>query len=183
MAAELNKPHFKDADKAREYLEALSWPNGPVCPHCGVVSKEHYALKGTAHRPGLWKCKDCREQFSVTVATVFERSKIPLNIWLQAVHLMCASKKGISSKQLERMLGVTYKTAWFMSHRIREAFKTKPSGPLGGAGKFVEADETYWGTEDGDKRGIGGAALMAANKIVSLVERNGAIRSFHVADV
>ena len=183
MASELNKPHFKSADLARQYLEAQVWPNGPVCPHCGVISKAHYALQGKAHRPGLYKCFACREQFSVTVGTVFERSKIGLHIWLQAVYLLCSSKKGISSKQLERTLGVTYKTAWFMSHRIREAFKTTPTGTLGGEGKFVEADETYWGTEDGDKRGRGGAALVAANKIVSLVEREGHIRSFHVADV
>src|ERR1700745_2550883 len=119
----LNQPHFQNADKAPEYLEKTRCPNGPICPHCGSVSKDHYALQGKAHRPGLWKCKDCREQFSVTVGTVFERSKIKLNVWLQAMHLVCSSKKGISSKQLERMLGVTYQTAWFMSHRIREAMK------------------------------------------------------------
>lgn len=193
MASNLNKPHFQDPDKARVYLEALRWPNGPICPHCGVVSKDHYALQGEAHRVGLWKCKDCREQFSVTVGTVFERSKIALHIWLQAVYLLCTSKKGMSSKQLERMLGVTYKTAWFMSHRIREAFKTNPSGPLGGAGKIVEADETYYGTESGQsrktlkgeygKRAIGSRALDQMNKIVSLVERDGSVRSFHVADI
>ena len=115
----LNLPHFQNPDKAREYLERLQWPNGPTCPHCGSISESHYKLAGKAHRPGLWKCKDCRNQFSVTVGTVFERSKIKLNVWLQAVFLLCSSKKGMSSHQLHRTLGVTYKTAWFMSHRIR----------------------------------------------------------------
>lgn len=193
MASELNKPHFQNANKARTYLEALRWPNGPVCPHCGSVSKEHYALHGEAHRAGLWKCKDCREQFSVTVGTVFERSKIALNVWLQAVYLLCASKKGISSKQLERMLGVTYKTAWFMTHRIREAMTSGSLGPLGGAGKIVEADETYYGTEAGGsirklKGEYGNPArgsnrLRQMNKVVSLVEREGKVRSFHLADI
>ncbi len=176
----LNSPHFQDADKAREYLEAIRWPNGPVCPHCGSVSKDHYALQGKAHRVGLWKCKDCREQFSVTVGTVFERSKIKLNVWLQAVYLLCSSKKGISSHQLHRTLGVTYKTAWFMSHRIREAFRTDPKGPLGGSGKIVEADETYYGNRKDKKvdRGFG-----HKHAIVALVERDGGVRSFHIASV
>jgi len=116
---DLTAPHFKDEEKAREYLEALRWPNGPVCPHCG--NEGGWKLEGKSTRPGLYKCVayPCREQFTVTVGTVFERSKIPLTKWLMAVHLMCASKKGISSHQLHRMLGVTYKTAWFMSHRLR----------------------------------------------------------------
>jgi transposase-like protein len=140
----LNAPHFQDADKAREYLEAIRWPNGPICPHCGSVGK-HYRLEGKAHRAGLLKCVDCRDQFTVTVGTVFERSKIALNVWLQAVYLLCSSKKGMSAKQLERMLDVTYKTAWFMAHRIREAMTYNPSGLLGGGGGIVEADETFWG--------------------------------------
>jgi len=115
----LNQPHFQDATKAREYLEAVRWPDGPICPHCGSVSKDHYALNGKAHRPGVYKCKDCRDQFTVTVGTVFERSKVPLHQWMQAVYLICSSKKGCSSHQLQRTLGVQYKTAWFMSHRIR----------------------------------------------------------------
>lgn len=185
----LNQPQFQDADKAREYLEALRWSNGVVCPHCGVVGG-HYQLKGKATRPGVYKCASCSGQFTVTVGTVFERSKIALHIWLQAVHLMCASKKGISAKQLERMLGVTYKTAWFMSHRIREAMISETAGRLGGSGKIVEADETYWGSESGSKvdsakanRRKSGAALNDSNKIVSLVERNGQVRSFHVPSV
>ena len=151
MTADLFAPHFQDADKAREYLEQLRWGGTPVCPHCGVIGA-HYALKGAAHRPGLWKCKDCRKQFSVTVGTVFERSKIPLNKWLLAAFLLCASKKGISAHQMHRMLGITYKSAWFMMHRLREAMKPsgKP-GPMGGEGKVVEADETYLGKRDGKK--------------------------------
>jgi transposase-like protein len=141
MAAILNQPHFQDAEKAREYLEALRWPNGAICPHCGVIGG-HYKLEGNAHRPGVHKCHACGDQFTVTVNTVFHRSKIALNVWLQAVHLMCASKKGMSAKQLERMLGVTYKTAWFMSHRIREAMTSESAGLLGGPGSsgIVEAD-------------------------------------------
>src|SRR5688572_24860540 len=180
----LNQPHFQDPDKARAYLEALRWPHGPVCPHCGVIG-DHYALQGQKHRPGLWKCHACREQFSVTVGTVFERSKIKLNVWLQAVFLLCSSKKGMSSHQLHRTLGVTYKTAWFMSHRIREAFKMDASGPVGGGGKVVEADETFWGTIKGRspaRKGRGGG-WGHKHKIVSLVERNGKARSFHVANV
>jgi transposase-like protein len=126
----LNQPHFQDADKAREYLEARRWANGVSCPQCGVVGT-HYKLEGKTTRPGLWKCSDCREQFSVTVGTVLESSKIKLHIWLQACHLMSASKKGISAKQMERMLGVSYKTAWFMAHRIREAMNIAPTGKLG----------------------------------------------------
>lgn len=185
----LNQPHFQDADKAREHLEALRWPNGPVCPHCGST-RAPLTLEGKSYRPGLYKCKDCYEQFTVTVGTVFERSKIGLNVWLQAVHLMCASKKGISAKQLERMLGVTYKTAWFMSHRIREAMTENAAGPMGGAGKIVEADETYWGSEGGSKAESkrsgarkSGRALKDSNKVVALVERGGKVRAFHVPSV
>lgn len=130
--SELNKPHFQDPDKARKYLEAMRWPNGAICPHCAVIGG-HYALTGKATRPGLWKCHACREQFTVTVGTVFERSKIKLNVWLQAVYLICSAKKGMSAHQLHRTLGVTYKTAWFMAHRLREAMKkAKPrkSGQL-----------------------------------------------------
>jgi len=118
----LSAPHFHDADKAREYIEAELWPDGPICPHCGVLGG-HYPLKGTTTRPGLYKCKDCRETFTVTVGTLFERSKIPLNKWLMATYLLASSKKGISSHQLHRTIGVSYKTAWFMAHRLREAMR------------------------------------------------------------
>lgn len=176
----LNAAHFQDADKAREYLEAIRWPNGPVCPHCGSI-RQHYALQGKSTRAGLYKCIDCREQFTVTVGTVFERSKIALHIWLQAVYLLCSSKKGMSSKQLERMLGVTYKTAWFMTHRIREAMTTDGGGLLGGGGTPVEVDETYWGNTGKQKPGARGYDHKM--KIVSLVERDGEKRTYHVANV
>lgn len=148
----LNQPQFKTPENARKYLESVRWPNGPVCPHCGSISKDHYSLVGESTRPGLWKCKDCRLPFTVTVGTVFERSKIGLHVWLQAVYLLCSSKKGMSSHQLHRILGVTYKTAWFMTHRIREAMTQGTFGPIGGSGKIVEADETYFGTESGKSR-------------------------------
>lgn len=134
---------FNDADKARQYLEAQRWPDGPVCPHCGSV--EATSLQGAKHRAGLYQCNDCREQFTVMVGTVMERSKIPLNKWLMAIHLMGASKKGMSSHQLHRMLRITYQSAWFMAHRIREAMRDDSDTPLGGGGKIVEADETYYG--------------------------------------
>lgn len=175
-----NKPHFQDPEAAREYLESLRWANGVTCPHCGTVG-EHYKLEGKTHRPGLWKCKDCREQFSVTVGTVFESSKIKLHIWLQACHLMSASKKGVSSKQLERMLGVSYKTAWFMSHRIREAMTSAPKGLLGADGGMVEVDETFWGNKGKQKPGA--RSYHHQMKVVSLVDRSGEKRSFHVTDV
>lgn len=174
-------PRFNDEDAAREHLEGLLWPNGPVCPHCGGTERNS-RLNGKAHRPGLMFCGDCRSQFSVTVGTVFESSKVKLHKWVYAVHLMCASKKGISSKQLERMLGVSYKTAWFMSHRIREAMNIVPDGEMGGDGGPVEVDETYWGNVGKQRPGArGGDHKM---KIVSLVDRNtGEKRSFHVPDV
>jgi transposase-like protein len=181
----LNQPKFQDPDTARAYLESLRWPNGVICPHCGVIGKAKQ-LQGAAHRPGLWKCQDCRSQFSVTVGTVFEDSKVPLNKWLHAVYLMCASTKGMSAKQLERMLGVTYKTAWFMAHRIREAMKADSSRMLGGPGSsgIVEADETFFGTatdESGKKKTS--RNFLHKMPIVSLVERNGEKRSFTVPTV
>lgn len=177
----LNQPHFQDADKARAYLESVRWPVGAVCPHCGVIGNATQ-MQGAAHRPGLWKCNDCRKQFSVTVGTVFEDSKIPLHKWLQAVHWMAASKKGISAKQLERMLGVSYKSAWFMAHRVREAMRAEPSWQLGGNGTsgIVEADETYWGNK---AQGVGTKGYEHKMKLVSLVERHGEKRTFHVANV
>ncbi len=182
----LNQPHFQDEGKAREYLEALRWANGVVCPHCAVIGS-HYKLEGASHRPGLWKCHACREQFSVTVGTVFESSKIKLHLWLQVAYLMSASKKGISAKQVERMLQCSYKTAWFACHRLREAMRDEHVSMLGGAGKIVEADETYYGREDNSSKRSkplkAGAALVEANKIFAVVERGGKVRSFHIADV
>lgn len=181
MVAVLNAPHFHDDNKAREYLEKIRWPNGPVCPHCGAIDG-HYQLRGKAHRPGLWKCKDCRKQFSVTVGTVFERSKIPLSKWLMAAYLLCSSKKGMSSHQLHRTLGVTYKTAWFLTHRIREAMIDTSSDKLGGPGSsgVVEADETYFGKNKGRGKG---SHIGKKQKVVALVERKGRVRAFHVPTV
>lgn len=175
---DLSAPHFHDKDIAREHLEAIRWPEGAVCPHCGGVEKI-YAIKGKAARPGLYKCGDCRKQFTVTVGTVFERSKIPLNKWLMAVHLMCSSKKGISSHQLHRLLGVTYKSAWFMTHRIREAMRDDSGSMLGGGGPTVEVDETFIGKKP---RAMGkkGRGYHHKEKVFTLVERNGRARSFHV---
>lgn len=177
--ADILAPQFQDADKAREYLEALRWPDGQVCPHCGSVS-EHYALQGKTTRPGLWKCKDCRKQFTVIVGTVFSDSKVPLNKWLLVAHLMCASKKAVSAHQIHRMIGVTYKTAWFMCHRVREAMKSA-GGLLGSGGGTVEADETYWGNKGKQRKGARGYDHKM--KIVSLVERGGTKRSIIVSAV
>jgi transposase-like protein len=143
----LDNPIFHDADKAREYLEAKLWPNGPVCPHCGNVDQARItASRGKSHRPGVYTCNECRKQFTVTVGTLYERSHIPLNKWMLATFFLCSSKKGMSAHQLHRMLGVTYKTAWFMAHRIREGMAPDTnSGPLGGDDKTVEVDETYVG--------------------------------------
>ena len=124
---DITAPRFTNETVARQYLEALHWPNGPFCPHCGSLDAKR--LEGKAHRPGVVQCNDCRQQYTVTVGTVFERSKVPLNKWLLANHLLCSSKKGISGHQMARMLGVTYKTAWFMMHRVREAMKGTHEGP------------------------------------------------------
>jgi transposase-like protein len=178
---DLSNPIYHDADKAREHLESIRWPDGPICPHCGVLDNAT-ALKGEKHRPGLYKCKDCRKQFSVTVGTVVERSKIPLNKWLLATHLMTSSKKGISSHQIHRNLGVTYKTAWFMTHRIREAMKDTGTDQLGGPGTsgIVEADEIYIGRTRGHGKG---AHISKKQQVVALVEREGRVRAFHIAHI
>jgi transposase-like protein len=189
---DLTNPIFTDANKAREHLEAQRWPDGPYCPHCGNVDQARIRpMKGKAHRPGLYNCRECRKQFSVTVGTVFERSKVPLNKWLMATYLLSASKKGMSAHQLHRTLGVTYKTAWFMFHRIREAMRidTANAEPMGGQGKVVEADETYHGkTKETRTQSVDGRVKYQnkgrgpANKrpVIALVERGGKARSFHV---
>jgi transposase-like protein len=174
------EPRFNDDDAAREHLESLRWPHGAVCPHCGGADRQS-KLEGTSHRPGLYFCGHCRQQYTVTVGTVFERSKVPLHKWVLATHLICSSKKGISSHQLHRTLGVTYKTAWFMAHRIREAMNIEPEGQLGVGGGAVEVDETFWGNQG--KNAPGARSYHHKMKIVSLVERDGTKRSYHVRDV
>src|SRR5688572_11172700 len=192
MADLLKNPIFQDEAAAREWLEARVWPNGAVCPHCGVTGDDVTKLEGEAHRAGVYQCKECRQQFTVTVKTVFERSKIPLSKWLAALFLMTASKKGISAHQAHRMLGVSYKSTWFMMHRLREAMRTGGLEPLGGTGKIVEADETYFGNVPEAKRRstridggrfTKGGMFGPSNKlcIVALVERGGSVRSFHPA--
>lgn len=184
MANLFNEKRFKDPQAAREYLEAVRWPDGPVCPHCGAMERMH-KVEGKSARPGLYDCGHCRQQFTVTVGTVFERSKISLDKWVFAATLMAASKKGVSSKQIERMLGVTYKTAWFMTHRLREAMKAG-GGLFSTGGGTVEADETYVGGKEKNKHrakreGVRGTAGKQA--VFSLVERGGKVRSFHLPTV
>jgi len=188
---DLSAPIFNDEAAARAHLEAIRWPNGPFCPHCGEAENVK-RLAGESHRPGLHQCNSCRQHFTVTVGTVMERSHIPLHKWVLGFHLMAASKKGVSAHQLHRMLGVTYKSAWFMAHRIREAMTDPTPSPLGGEGKIVEADETYLGKAEnaaavvkrryaptkGGKVGPGGK-----RPIVALVERGGEVRAFHMPKV
>jgi transposase-like protein len=182
MKFDLSNAIYNDPDQARAHLESQLWPDGPVCPHCS--SQEATALGGSKHRKGLYQCNACRLQFSVTVGTVFERSKIGLHKWVLASHLMAASKKGMSAKQIERMLRVTYKTAWFMMHRIREAMSPElvaDVGPLGGESKTIEADETFVG---GKKKNVhNGKPEPKKHPVVALVERGGKARAKHVADV
>ena len=186
---DITNPIFHDVDKARAHLEAIRWPNGPICPHCGDV--DHATkLDGKSTRPGVYKCKSCRKPFSVTVGTLFERSKIPLSKWVLATHLMSSSKKGMSAHQLHRMLGVTYKTAWFMAHRIREAMREPIPEPrsMGGPGKIVEADETFVGGKEKNrhkskraKTRLGGS--WGKETVFSLVERGGKVHSRHTKSV
>ncbi len=182
----LDQKHFYDEAAAYKFVEARVWPEGRICPHCGVVD-ESGALKGKSTRIGVYKCYACRKPFTVKVGTIFESSHIKLHVWLQAMFLLCSSKKGISSNQLARTLGITLKSAWFMSHRIRLAMSDDgKTGPLGGEGKIVEIDETYIGPQQYrmkngkrvGKQGPGGKV-----KIVTLVERGGGSRSFHMQKV
>ena len=183
---DVTKPRYKNERSARAYLEKVRWPDGAECPHCGEIRA--HRIKGKSVRRGLWFCGACRKQFTVTVGTLFERSKIPLNKWLLANHLICASKKGMSAHQLHRMLGVTYKTAWFMAHRIREAMIDDNPEPMGGEGESVQADETYFGkVESPTTKTTSGRPFTKSGKtgpsnkraIVSLVS-GGKARTFHV---
>jgi transposase-like protein len=169
----LSDKHFHDEKAAYKFVEARVWPNGPVCPHCGTGDRIG-KLNGKSTRIGTYKCYACRKPFTVKIGTIFEASHVPLHIWLQALFLMSSSKKGISSNQLHRTLGVTLKTAWFMSHRIREAMRTVGLEPMGGAGKTVEADETFVGRKAGTEIARGAGHKM---KVLSLVERGGPVRS------
>jgi len=174
----INQPHFQNEEAAFQYLETLRWPTGPICPKCGVINHA-YATK----KPHVYRCAEklCRKDFTVRVGTIFEDSKLPLHKWLFAFYLMCASKKGISSHQLHRMLDVTYKTAWFMTHRIREAMSGTGPGMLGGNGDPVEVDETYWGTSSEKPKGARGYEHKM--KLVSLVERGGTKQTYHMPKV
>lgn len=174
----LSQPHFHNEEAAYEFVEARVWPKGPVCPHCGGIERNK-KMGGTSTRIGVYKCYDCRKPFTVKVGTIFESSHVPLRLWLQAIFLIASSKKGISSNQLHRTLGITLKSAWFMSHRIREAMKDG-GGLLGGGGSIVEADETYMAPRKGTKVQKAG---HHRSKVLSLVSRNGKTRSFHVANV
>jgi transposase-like protein len=174
---------FADEDAAREYFEKLRWPEGPACPKCGSAEVYRLTAKPESTKPGrkgLLKCKYCRKQFTVTVGTIFEASHIPLNKWLQAIYLLCSSKKGMSAHQLHRMLSITYKAAWFMAHRIRFAMEEGPNaGTLSG---IIEADETYIGGKrkrgEWKKSGFKGAPTSHMAPVVALVERGGRVRAY-----
>jgi transposase-like protein len=182
MTADVQNPAFHDETKAREALEEIRWPDGICCPHCGNVDQEKIAKgHGIAHRTGLYYCAACNGQFTVTVGTVMEHSKIPLSKWLFAMHLMGASKKGMSALQLSRMLGVTYKSAWFLCHRIREAMAPASPSQIGGEGKVVESDESVFGGRA--KNRAYAKKEPKKHTVMTLVERDGESRSFHVANV
>ena len=185
----LNAPHFRDEEAAFAKLESIVWPSGPICPHCGATDRI-YPLKGVRSKPskknpegvvrhGLKKCGHCRGQFTARVGTVFESSHLPLHLWFQAAHLLCSSKKGISSHQLHRVLKITYQAAWFASHRLREAMRTGALAPpiMGGGSQMVEVDETYIGAKKGARKRRGAAHKMA---VLTLVERGRDARSFHI---
>jgi transposase-like protein len=184
---ELSNPVYCNEEAARKHLEAIRWPGGVSCPHCGTDDQAR-PVGGESMGAGWFYCEACQDKFTVRTGTVYERSHVPLHKWLLAFRLLCSSKKGMSSHQLARTLDVTYKTAWFMSHRIREAMApAKGAGPKGGLGKIVEADETYIGGKEKnkhvgkrDKKKIGGAGKEIA---FALVERGGRVRTFHVPEV
>lgn len=190
MKSALNAPHLCSEEAAIAYVEAQLWPDGPVCPHCGTIDQAT-KLKGKSTRPGLWKCRACRKPFTVRMRTIFESSHIPLHVWLQAIYLICSSKKGISARQIQRSLGGSLKTAWFLMHRIRMVMDESSSGPLGGKGKIVESDETYTVHKEGGptwilhpehgwqkQRGWGDRV-----PVITLVERGGRARSKKVDNV
>src|SRR5271157_6073957 len=172
MSSVISDRHFHDEYEAYAYVEARVWPNGPVCPHCGNADPARIRLmQGSSTRIGVRQCSECRKPFTVKIGTIFESSHVPLRHWLQAIHLICSSKKGMSANQLHRILGVTLKTAWFMGHRIREAMRDGDFSPMGGAGGIVEIDETYIGRKAGVEMTRGG---HHKNAVLTLVERGGA---------
>ena len=175
MKAIFSAPQFQNDDAARAYLESVLWPDGPVCSHCGVIN---HAFK--TKRPGVFRCaeKACRKDFTVTMKTVMERSHIALHKWLQGFYLMSASKKGMSAHQIHRSLGITYRSAWFMWHRIREAMRAGGLAPMGGEGETVEIDETFIGKREGYEAKAGW--VHHKNTVLTLVERGGSARSFHI---
>ncbi len=190
MKSVLDAEHFADEATAIEYVEARMWPNGPVCPHCGTIG-EASRSKGKTTRPGLWNCRACRKPFTVRMGTIFESSHVPMRVWLQAIYLICSSKKGVSTRQIQRTLGGSMKTAWFLMHRIRLAMDESGSGPLGGEGQIIESDETYTVYKEGgptwvlhpehgwQKRRSGSDRVP----VVTLVERGGRARSRKVENV
>jgi len=181
MASWLSAPHFHNEEAAYRFVEARLWPNGPVCPHCGGYDRIS-KMQGKSTRVGAYKCYQCRKPFTVKIGTIFEDSKVHMHLWLQAMYLIAGSKKGISSNQLHRILGVTLKTAWFMSHRIREAMKSSALDPFGTDGGLVEVDETFIGQKKGVEPGK--AAFHHKMKVLSLIERNsGQARSYVIDKV
>ena len=174
-------PRFNDEAAAFAYVESKLWPNGPVCPHCGNADPNRIRkMGGKTTRLGLHACYECKGQFTVRQGTIFESSHLPLNLWLQVIHLMCASKKGVSTRQIQRMLSCSMKTAWFLTHRIRKAMRSGSLSPMGGAGSVVEVDETFIGRKDGEEIRRG---AWHKNTVLTLVERGGEARSFHVESV
>jgi transposase-like protein len=188
MSSILSAAPFHDEAAAFAYVEARVWPKGRACPHCGVIDRSA-ALQGKTNRVGLYKCYACRKPFTVKIGTIFEDSHIPLHVWLQAMYLMASSKKGISSNQLHRTLGITLKSAWFLSHRVREAMAAPHidgHGPLGGAGQTIEIDESYVGGKDKNRHASKRKHLhgtLGKAPVFALVERNGRARAFHVPNV
>jgi transposase-like protein len=184
---DLTNPIFTDLEAARAHFEAIRWPDGPYCPYCGQFDRVA-PLGGKSMGPGWYHCKDCRRKFTAAVGSIYERSHIPLTKWFLATHLMVSSKKGISAHQLGRMLGLPYKTAWFMAHRIRESMRElfPDASPIGGEGKTVEIDETYVGGKQKNRhrsKRIKGTGGVGKETVLSQVERKGLVRSHHVADI
>jgi len=172
----LDEPRFRNEEAAYAFVESIIWKNGRVCPHCGVIDKSG-PLKGKSTRTGTYKCYACRKPFTVKVRTIFEKSHVEMHIWLQAMHLLCSSKKGFSANQFCRVLRVDFKTGWFIGHRIREAMRKGGLAPMGGKGSFVEVDETFISNREGAEKGRGPSHKRV---VLTLVERGGEARSFHI---